>query len=77
MPLLLIFVAVLLVATFIFIASMSQNVQQAEAMTELQAPDNSTGKAIPRLYGRHRLYGNNIFYGNLTSQEIRIDDGGK
>ena len=71
-----IIVGIMLVATFLFISSLS-TASYADAMTDIQAPDNSSGKAIPRLYGKAYLYGNNIYYGGLSSIAIQVDDGGK
>ena len=64
--------AIALVAVFLLISTM-QDTPSAEPMTEMQAPDNSTGKVVPRLYGKARMYGNNIFYGNLSSIAIVVD----
>ncbi len=67
-------VAMVLVVAFLFIM-MNTNQPDAVANTEIQAPDNSTGKAIPRLYGISKMYGNNIYYGGLTAYPIKEDDG--
>lgn len=72
MFLLAILVIGLLVATFIMFSGLPQQ-SSATAITEIQAPDNSAGKAIPRLYGKARLNGNNIFYGNLEAVEIVVE----
>lgn len=64
--------AIALVAVFLLISTMQQQ-PSAEPMTEIQAPDNSTGKAVPRLYGKARMYGNNIYYGPPTATAIVVE----
>ena len=71
---LLVLVTIILAAVFLMISVMTPQ-QSAGPMTAIQAPDNSTGKAVPRLYGRALLYGNNIYYGGLSSYAIRVDSG--
>ncbi len=56
-----IIVAVALIAVFLFISSMSMQ-QDVEQNTEINIPDNSIGKPVPRLYGKSRLYGNCLYY---------------
>ena len=70
MWILLILVAIALVAVFLFISSMNQS-DGAEAMTEIQAPDNSIGKAVRRLYVKAYLYGNCIYHGGLKAYEVK------
>ena len=73
---LLVLAGLVLIATFLYISSMAA-APDMEAMSEIQAPDNSSGKAVPRLYGKVRLWGNNIYYGGLTAVAIEEESGGK
>jgi len=70
------FVAAVLIVTFIFAPIPSQPTMQPAGLDEFQIPDNSTYKVVPRVYGTAYLKGNCIYYGNLNTTRIMSDGGG-
>ena len=63
-------VLISLLATFLFAPSALQDTPLPAGMNDFNFPDNSSGKPVPRLYGKARLSGNCIYVGGLRSEEI-------
>ena len=79
MPAIFIWIIVTLIVTalaVLFLVNMPTTAA-ASPNREITFPDNSAGKIVPRLYGKHRMFGNAIYAGNIDSAQILIDDGAK
>lgn len=63
------FLVALIVVAFLFMFSTTPQ-SGASALSEITEPDNSIGKAVPRLYGKAMMVGNCLYYSTPRATKI-------